>query len=320
MSNSNNSIEEIIWSDLDESNSFPANRPLLAHYTSVKNIESIISGRELWLSNPLLMNDFEELKFGVLQGAKAFRESLPLRKACEARNCYGTLIEAFDEFIAQLDSHDAIDIYIFCFSLHDANDRDGRLSMWRGYGNNGGGATIVFDTSQVEPAENSPLMISPVIYASTEARLKWITKKIEQLTEIVSDQSFDPAYARELAWHFFARVLIYSLHTKHEGFSEEREWRLVYVGMFDQAGLGKSMLSYHISDRGIEPKLKLKLSTPSELTAKTFKLEEVIDRIILGPTAASPLSKSAFIRMLESHEMKHLGDKVFPSTTPYRTN
>lgn len=315
-------LEEIIaheiWGDLDEERSFPQTRPLLAHYTSIQNVENILRGKELWLSNPLLMNDLEELKFGVLEGAKLFRESTSLIKACEASCSHAALIAKFDEYVTALDTRDALDIYIFCFSLHTPNDNDGRLSMWRGYGNNGGGAALVFDTAKFDPVEDSPLTLSPVIYANTADRLNWIRAKIDKIAEIISSGLVPTTEIPTLSITFFLRLLMFSLHTKHEGFKEEKEWRLVYISTLDTDGHGKSMLSYHNSDRGIEPKLKLKLTNNPNLTPKDFNLDSVIHQIILGPTASSLLSAKALERMIDGYGLFSLSKKITPSSIPYR--
>jgi hypothetical protein len=49
-----------------------------------------------------------------------------------------------------------------------------------------------------------------------------------------------------------------SLLTKHDGFSEEKEWRIVYVPEGDPLGYLKACLDYFIGPRGLEPKLKYK--------------------------------------------------------------
>ncbi len=38
---------------------------LLAHYTSVETVERILRDEELWFSNPLYMNDLEEMRAGI---------------------------------------------------------------------------------------------------------------------------------------------------------------------------------------------------------------------------------------------------------------
>jgi hypothetical protein len=46
-----------LWADLQEFDSFPTKRPLVAHYTSISVLEAILRNNEIWFSNPLLMND-----------------------------------------------------------------------------------------------------------------------------------------------------------------------------------------------------------------------------------------------------------------------
>ena len=42
-----------LWADISGSESYPDNRPLLAHHTSIENLENIMTNDELWFSNPL---------------------------------------------------------------------------------------------------------------------------------------------------------------------------------------------------------------------------------------------------------------------------
>ena len=58
---------------MDE-NRFSNTTPILAHYTSMKIVESILANDEIWFSNPLLMNDSEELRFGYIHGAQIAKE------------------------------------------------------------------------------------------------------------------------------------------------------------------------------------------------------------------------------------------------------
>lgn len=49
------------------------NQPLLlAHYTSVQVVEQILTKGEVWFSNPLYMNDLDELRAGVFLGTEIF--------------------------------------------------------------------------------------------------------------------------------------------------------------------------------------------------------------------------------------------------------
>ena len=71
-----------VFDEIVMSEDFPAGRPLLAHYTSLGSLEKNLDTNEIWFSNPLLMNDLEEVRFGVLRGASIVRESAQLVEAC----------------------------------------------------------------------------------------------------------------------------------------------------------------------------------------------------------------------------------------------
>ena len=50
-----------LYDDLRGDDSFPTRRPLLAHYTSVTVLEAILRNNDVWFSNPLFMNDMEDV-------------------------------------------------------------------------------------------------------------------------------------------------------------------------------------------------------------------------------------------------------------------
>ena len=56
-------------------------KPLLAHYTSIQTLEKIVQTSELWFSNPLFMNDLEEVRFGMLQGVPRVLNSAEIAAA-----------------------------------------------------------------------------------------------------------------------------------------------------------------------------------------------------------------------------------------------
>lgn len=72
-----------LWDDIKLENDFPEKKPKLAHYTNVVSFEGIFGKNEFWLSNPLFMNDHEELRFGMLEGHQMLLNS-PLVRAGRA--------------------------------------------------------------------------------------------------------------------------------------------------------------------------------------------------------------------------------------------
>ena len=61
-----------LFLDRDDFQDIMTNRPLFAHYTSIDVLEQIMKNEEVWLSNPLFMNDLEEMQFVMHQGVLSF--------------------------------------------------------------------------------------------------------------------------------------------------------------------------------------------------------------------------------------------------------
>jgi len=313
----NEKIYESLWNDYDSKSEFPNQTPLLAHYTSISNFDCIIDGEELWFANPLNMNDSDELIFGMNQGTAEFRKNEALIKACGNEEVFGRLLNILDHHSNHFDKNHVLDTYISCFSLHDAEDFDGSLSMWRGYGADGSGISFVIDTKEIEPNEDSPIILAPVNYATSEERIEWIKRRINQLAGLLTSLETSDEVLNSIAWNWIERLKVFSLFTKHKGFQEEREWRFVYLSDRDSEAHYPSMFGYNISNKGVEPKLKLRLDQiPSASSSLT--LESLIDRVILGPTASSVLSMRSVARMLEIKGKLELAKKVHASSIPYR--
>lgn len=310
---------QTLWNDINQNETYPINRPFLAHYTSIDTLEKIMFSNEIWFSNPIYMNDLDELRFGILEGADAFRKNQKVVDACEDAARYKMLCDAFQYALDQFNIKHALDTYVFCLAEHDPKNTDGLLSMWRGYGGNGHGAAIVFDTSKFEYIEEStPLTLSKVSYYSKEERLNWIEGKLTEFaallseTPIAMDKLYLPAYA------LFERFKTFALFTKHHGFQEEQEWRIVYQIERDRDYLFDEMLHYTVGHHGIEPKLKFKIEPIEGLTSEYLLLETVVKEIILGPTISSPMAIKSVNRMLEKVGKHVLAGRVFASTIPFR--
>lgn len=310
-------IHQHLWNDYDPNAEFPGQTPLLAHYTSIENFDLILESEELWLANPLNMNDSEELTFGMNQGALETQRSESLFKACKNKHSYDRLLSFFDAHFNSFYKNYALDTYISCFSLHDEKDMDGSLSMWRGYGANGNGVAFIIDTKKLESQAASPIALSSINYATTEERVKWIKEKLNLLAKLIETHGTSDDVLDNAAWNWVERLRVFSLLTKHKGFEDEKEWRFVYFKDRDKEESYFSMFGYNISGKGVEPKLKLNFEK-IDSASSSLRLENIISRIILGPTASSTLSVLSLRRMLEVKGKTRLIDKVIASSIPYR--
>jgi len=309
---------EILFDDMSEEDEFYNKKPLLAHYTSMDALEKILRTDEIWFSNPLNMNDLEELRFGILTGEECFRSSKVIRGALGSSKRQQLFYESFYRYFNEFIDNQLLDIYVFCFSEHKVDNTDGLLSMWRGYGGGGTGAAVIFDAAKIEPTEFSPLIFRPVTYGSREERTAWFEKCASKIAEILTDDHIPDENLYLLSSALFDRLKVFSLLSKHDGFTEEKEWRLVYMADWDYDRLLKQMLDYTSDRKGIQPKLKFKLTHIEGVTAKNLSLSQITDSIILGPSQASALNIASVGRMLEKIRKPELKDRLRASSIPFR--
>jgi len=297
---------------------FPVKTPLLAHYTSLDALEKILENNEVWFSNPLFMNDFEEVNFGVTYGVSAIRESRAIQDALGTSSRFSAFISSLEDHVNYFAQNELFDTYVFCLSEHDRSDRDGRLSMWRGYGGNGGGAAIIFDTAQFSSINASPLIVAKVEYASTAVRRQYFSELATATARIIAQHTIPDTLLTVGASAVFERIKMAALFSKHDGFKEEQEWRIVYLRGRDNEGHLTSMQNYFNGTRGVEPKLKLKIEPIEAVTAPDFSLGKIVHSILLGPTTSSPLAIRSVTRMLEVVGKPELIERLVASTIPYR--
>lgn len=307
-----------LYDDLRHEELYPQHRPLLAHYTSVEVLESVLKTQEVWFSNPLFMNDLQEVRFGIFEGARGFFTSSKLEAACGTMERANRMRQFFRYRLDIFERQHVLDLYVFCFSEYAEGDNDGLLSMWRGYGANGNGVAIVFDTGKLVVSDPSPLILSKVYYGTADERVNWIEERINQFAKIIENNSIEDDEIEGGSYYFLERLKLFSLFAKHQGFSEEREWRVAYLKDRDRQMRYFPMLSYWIGPRGVEPKLKFKFEQAPELTDNKITFSDLIHRIILGPSLSSPITFSAIMRMLEACKMPELKERVVSSSIPFR--
>jgi hypothetical protein len=89
------------------------------------------------------------------------------------------------------------------------------------------------------------------------------------------------------------RLKLFAVFSKHRGFREENEWRVVYMRERDTNKALESMFSYWVGPRGVEQKLKLKVAAIPGFPETEITLDKIVERIILGPSFSTPLARGA---------------------------
>jgi hypothetical protein len=108
-----------------------------------------------------------------------------------------------------------------------------------------------------------------------------------------------------IAYHIFNCVKVFALTSKHNGFEEENEWRLIYLSERDTQRVLQPRISYFIGPRGPEPKLKSPIAPvalppdnpAADAPNQQLGFSDILDRIVLGPALSNPLTKIAVQRL-----------------------
>lgn len=203
-------------------------RPLhLAHYTSLSVLEKIILNNEIWFSHPRFMNDYEEMQFGIQEGIKILKEQSAgstFTDLTNGRDNFNKLLQQYLQFIHVFENEVSKDVYVFCVSEYDfIKQPDGLLSMWRGYGANGSGVAVIFNTSFLTPTEGSPLFIAKVRYGTAKERADWIKASFNKCLIVLNNHGVTDQHIFTTAFTMFRMTLYHSLSSKHPGFKEEDE-------------------------------------------------------------------------------------------------
>ncbi len=169
----------------------PPDRPLhLAHYTSLEVLEKVMTNDEVWFSNPLLMNDYQEVRFGLSEATRivgVLKDDATILQALNWKENVEKVLGAFSNALQGFDINYLFDVYVFCLSEYDFKDQlDGKLSMWRGYGANGQGAALVFNTSFLTIVPHSPLFFGRVRYGSANERSRWLEELFRRCVDLAN--------------------------------------------------------------------------------------------------------------------------------------
>jgi hypothetical protein len=285
------------------------------YYTTADTAARILANREVWMRSTTAMNDYMEVEHGFecLNAAYKAEPGQVFNSALDT--CFsGLAAELRDLFNAWLPGIRQ-ETYTLCVSEHlPEEDHHGRLSMWRAYGGQAGVALVVnggvlFRESDALGAYSSPVAyLTPGAFAAEFAR---IAKTITDHAEYIRTLNRDTVKA-----HAFNMLRFAVLCTKHPGFHEEREWRVVASPTMHPSPLLKSSVEVV---RGIpQTVLKIRLHDHPDLGLTGLALPGLLNRIILGPCEFPLVLLKAFRELLEAAEVPEPASKIFVSDIPLR--
>ena len=285
-----------------------------AYYTTASTALKIIKNKEIWLRNALIMNDYSEISYGLnlldmalkSQGGRNFEAALNSLRP----NLFASTMKQFDEWKINI----LADTFIVCLSAHDSlEDVNGRLSMWRAYGNI---ALVIHNTPFLDETIDIGIYSLLVNYwteTECEDELSKVADQINQNRSLLNDEG--EVFIQQGIYTLF---LHFAIGTKHPGFIEERELRIFAVPA--HFGVSKR-ISRDIVEIGGVPQevMKLPLIDDPENGLKKLDIPNLLHKLVIGPTQYPFSVQTAFFKLLNESGVGSVHEKVSLSNIPIRS-
>jgi hypothetical protein len=296
----------------------------LIHYTSATNAVSIFRNNTVWMRNVRCMNDYMEVEHGFQLMQRSFAPPVDSEAEKGLRAVKATmdkfLPDLFDEVVRRFDGWlPALrqQTFVTCLSEHDQSENNfGRLSMWRSYTSNQVGVGLVINPLPLYSlTESFGAFSSPVFYfGDLELRdmLFEISQNIEERRDYLVERDKD-----EIIGYFFVLLRAIAMCTKHPGFHEEKEWRIMHTRGLDEQGA----LTLNVeSVNGVpQPVFKIPLKDHAQSGMLGISIPDILERVIIGPTQYPLAVYDALVIELTAIGVKDADKKVVYSNIPLRT-
>lgn len=192
------------------------------YYCSLDTFLNILKSKEIYLSDPLKMNDKLEIKWYLDRLNEDSYKEVNIDSIFERMRMRSGLEFSFDDLINSINSKGQRSIYISCFSKNQD-----LLSQWRAYADDGKGVSIGFDLSKFSIADN--ILIEEIIYTNDvvegvrESDVEMVADTIR--TVISENKITDKQSQIDVFLHELMPILA---KYKNPAFIEENEVRLIY--------------------------------------------------------------------------------------------
>ncbi len=276
---------------------------------------NILRDKKIWMRNASGMNDFME----VTHGFNCLNAAYKGETGKEFNALLDAVFPGFSDRLKNLFNGWLNDLkfntYLLCVSEHEDNeDINGRLSMWRGYGSASSVAFVLNTKVFFGEADDFGAFSSPVAYCD-DAKFESEFRKIVE--NVKKDASFLKTLNQDIVLGIIFQMLrIASVCTKHPGFHEEQEWRVIYSpNLFNSKYIERAHASLNGTPQTI---YKIPLKDVPEIKLDGAEISKLIDRIIIGPTQYPMVMWEAFVGLLKGADVENAEGKVFVSNIPLR--
>lgn len=283
------------------------------HYTTAEAALSILNNREFWFRQPATMNDKHEIEHGLNCLKNSFNRDDRFQSLVDSihEEISQEIIEGFNELLDRIRR----DSYLISISEHhDSEDQLGRLSMWRAYGKEVGVAIVMNQASFFSESDSLKSYMYPVFYDSYrefDGKFQEIYKRLDKERKI-----FQKVDRESFKWLILNMFSSWTLTVKHPGFAEEKEWRVIHSPTIEAS----EYMTHSIECiNGIPQEIfKVKLQNFPEVGIVNLEPNELINRIIIGPTEHPLVLFKSFVKTLERAGITNPESKVWVSDIPLR--
>jgi Protein of unknown function (DUF2971) len=209
-----------------------------------------------------------------------------------------------------------VNTYITSISEHDKKeDQHGRLSMWRAFGGNTARVAFVFEVPKYSDVTSKlNVLFSPVSYLTNAAVIdviRLVMRRVRANEEFLV--SVNRAYITNMV---FLMLVAGVTCLKHEGFHEEREWRVIYSPKRSPSAL----ITSSTETIGGVPQLVYKLPLDMGVSDAIADLDfsRMFDRLILGPSPYPWVMYEAYVDALRGAGVDDAAERVFTCGIPIR--
>jgi hypothetical protein len=297
----------------------------LIHYTSAANAVSIFRNKAVWMRNVRCMNDYMEVEHGFQLMLRSFAPPVDNSEAEKGLHAVTVAanrifpgvaeetIRRFDGWLPALRNK----TFVTCLSEHSASENDfGRLSMWRSYSSNQVGVGIVINPTPLYSLSDAfGAFSSPVHYFGDDEAGEMfleIAKNIETNRDFIQSRGED-----ELLGHLFTLLRSFAMCSKHPGFHEEKEWRIMHTQTLDEPGA--LVLDVECINGVPQSVFKIPLEDHLESGMTGISIPDLVEKVIIGPTQYPVAVWDALVIELERAGVKEADQKVSYSGIPLRT-
>lgn len=296
------------------------------HYTSADTALKILNNRELWFRNTKCMNDISEIQHGLLIIEK-FLTGTDSNKYKNVMFKYFGFDKNDLNIIFERAKNLVLDqCYIASFSQMKKEEQElGLLSMWRAYGSPQNSAAIIFNREPYLRSGNTlGIYMNSVEYGNEDDLYKYFDifcDNLEDYRKEIIERFGEPRNERikeNLKSILFSKYIFLMTCFKNKIFSEENEWRSIFIPDFNDTGsLQRDIVTLDGSPQII---YKLSLENAVFCNKKNTALNSLIYKILIGPGKNVDVVQNSFQILLKDLGVSEAFEKVHLTNIPLRVS